>query len=201
MAIKTQTSDFPRNGIKYNALPFPETKIATDEKRKIRNRGLACNFTLSRLLKPFCTVQIGSCQMERWRACRGCANQWWASATAFDAVPHQRLLMELEHYAITENSGIWLRSWLTKRTQTVLLKGMASNPVRVCGVPQGTVLGPLNVFALHKWHSKWYLKVFKGSSLCWWLWIVDGKEDEIKLQSDLEELTSWAGKWQMTFRH
>ena len=37
-----------RNGIEYNTLPFPITnlQIATDENRKIRNRGLACKVTL-----------------------------------------------------------------------------------------------------------------------------------------------------------
>ena len=37
-----------RNGIEYNTLPFPITnpQIATDENRKIRNRGLACTLKL-----------------------------------------------------------------------------------------------------------------------------------------------------------
>ena len=63
---------------------------------------------------------------------------------AFDKVPHQRLLSKLEHYGVTDNLWNWIQHWLTTRTQTVDLEGMASQPVKVkSGVPQGTVLGPL----------------------------------------------------------
>ena len=38
----------------------------------------------------------------------------------------------------------WLNSWLSGRTQQVVLDGQASDPVTVLsGVPQGSVLGPI----------------------------------------------------------
>ena len=49
VAIKTQNCHtIRRNGSEFNTLPFPITnlQIATDENRKIRNRGLACKLTL-----------------------------------------------------------------------------------------------------------------------------------------------------------
>ena len=63
---------------------------------------------------------------------------------AFDKVPHQRLLSKLEHYGVTGNLWNWIQHWLTAYTQTVVLEGIASQPVKVkSDMPQGTVLGPL----------------------------------------------------------
>ena len=63
---------------------------------------------------------------------------------AFDRVPHERLLKKLEHYGIRDNVHRWIRSFLTDRTQQVLVEGATSDSIPVIsGVPQGTVLGPL----------------------------------------------------------
>ena len=63
---------------------------------------------------------------------------------AFDKVPHQRLLSKLHHYEIQGKTLAWINSWLTERSQRVVVDGEASSLVKVtCGVPQGTVLGPL----------------------------------------------------------
>ena len=51
---------------------------------------------------------------------------------------------KLHHYGIQGNLYNWISSWLTKRTQQVVIKGHNSSYVNVSsGVPQGTVLGPL----------------------------------------------------------
>ena len=63
---------------------------------------------------------------------------------AFDTVPHKRLLAKLQHYKIDNHVWAWTQSWLTQRTQSVVVDGASSQPVSVLsGVPQGTVLGPL----------------------------------------------------------
>ena len=68
---------------------------------------------------------------------------------AFDKVPHQRLLMKLEHYGATRTTLQWIRSFLSDRTQKVVVecKSSSSAPV-TSGVPHGTVLAPS--FSLHK---------------------------------------------------
>ena len=63
-------------------------------------------------------------------------------AKAFDKVPHRRLLHKLDYYGIRGSTHKWINSWLSGRTQQVVLDGQASDPVPVLsGVPQGSVLG------------------------------------------------------------
>ena len=63
---------------------------------------------------------------------------------AFDTVNHQILLDKLEHYGIRGIALAWLRSYLSNRSQYVSLNGCSSNHLNIiCGVPQGSVLGPL----------------------------------------------------------
>ena len=61
-------------------------------------------------------------------------------ARAFDKVPHRRLLHKLEYYGIRGSTHKWTNSWLSGRTQQVVLNGQPSDPVPVLsGVPQGSV--------------------------------------------------------------
>ncbi len=63
---------------------------------------------------------------------------------AFDTVNHQILLSILDHYGIRDNSLKWVQSYLTNRKQFVSLSGAKSKYMNIsCGVPQGSILGPL----------------------------------------------------------
>ena len=61
-------------------------------------------------------------------------------AKAFDKVPHRRLLFKLEYYGIRVSTHKRISSWLSGRSQQVVLDGQTSEPVPV-SVPQGSVLG------------------------------------------------------------
>ena len=63
---------------------------------------------------------------------------------AFDKVNHEILLYTLEHYGFTGIAYSWFKSHLHKRTETVSINGSNANELIInCGVPQGSVLGPL----------------------------------------------------------
>ena len=65
-------------------------------------------------------------------------------AKAFDKVPQRRLLYKLDYYGIRGSTHRWISSWLSSRSQQVVLDGQVSDPVPVLsGVPQGSVLGPV----------------------------------------------------------
>ena len=63
---------------------------------------------------------------------------------AFDTLLHNILLKKLEHYGIRGKSLDLLENYLTNRKQYVCINDMKSEMLDVtCGVPQGSVLGPL----------------------------------------------------------
>ena len=54
------------------------------------------------------------------------------------------MLRKLDNYGIRGHALDWFKSYLTGREQYVYYKGVSSNVLSVeCGVPQGSVLGPL----------------------------------------------------------
>lgn len=62
---------------------------------------------------------------------------------AFDAINHNLLLKKLERYGIIGIVSDWIKSYLQKRQQFVMLGDVCSSCLDiVCGVPQGSVLGP-----------------------------------------------------------
>ena len=63
---------------------------------------------------------------------------------AFDTVDHGILLKKLEHYGFRNIENIWFKNYLGDRFQYVSIDGIDSSlRIMTCGVPQGSVLGPL----------------------------------------------------------
>ena len=63
---------------------------------------------------------------------------------AFAVVDHMSLSSKLSHYGICENAYNWCKSYLENRTQMCFINGsLSNNRSLTCGVPQGTILGPL----------------------------------------------------------
>ena len=62
----------------------------------------------------------------------------------FDTVNHNILLRKLEFYGIRGIALQWFKNYLTGRKQYVLYNNTQSSKQYItCGVPQGSVLGPL----------------------------------------------------------
>ena len=63
---------------------------------------------------------------------------------AFDTEDHQILLAKLHNYGIRGIIYSWFKNYLTNRKQFVSVCGVSSQLTYItCGVPQGSVLGPL----------------------------------------------------------
>ena len=122
-------------------------------------------------------------------------------AKAFDSVTHKRLLLKAHYYGIRNKSNTWLRSFLTGRSQRVVVNGSNStwSPV-LSGVPQGTVLGPILFLMFindlpHNIASG--IKLFADD--CVFYRPINSTEDHLALQRDLDQLDTWASTWQMKF--
>ena len=63
---------------------------------------------------------------------------------AFDTVNHKILLNKLEHHGVRDSMLNWFKSYLIEHKQYVSFNGQSSELlINNCGVPQGSVLGPL----------------------------------------------------------
>ena len=118
-------------------------------------------------------------------------------AKAFDKVPHRRLLHKLEYYGIRGSTHKWINSWLSGRTQQVVLDGQASDPVPVLsGVPQGSVLGlVLFLLFINDLPDNIRSSVRLFADDCVLYRNIHSLQDCLTLQEDLTSLGQWEADW------
>ena len=114
---------------------------------------------------------------------------------AFDTVDHQILLKKLELYGIKGQALSFLESYLSNRNQKCQIQGSVSSEKLIkCGVPQGSILGPLffllYINDLPQCLDKTKPRLFADDTNL----IVSGDsitDLETAVNSDLEKLRKW----------
>jgi hypothetical protein len=120
---------------------------------------------------------------------------------AFDTVPHNRLMLKLDHYGVRNKTYTWIANFLKHRKQRVVVGGEHSAWTEVLsGVPQGTVLGPL-LFLVYindlpqNIHSE--VRLFADDCVLYRQ--IKNQHDHDQLQEDLNTLVKWQNDWQLHF--
>lgn len=124
---------------------------------------------------------------------------------AFDKVWHPGLIEKLQAAGISGRLLDWLKSFISGRSQRVIIDGSESCPLSIgAGVPQGSILGP-TLFLLFINDLKLTLKneVIMFADDTTLFSIVDSKDDRgnvaKSLNEDLVQVERWAKKWFVTF--
>ena len=151
------------------------------------------------LCKQFCWLNWIQCKLSA-RNLTGVV--YVDFSRAFDSVVHSKLIYKLQNYGIEGKLLNWITSFLSNRSQRVVLDNtyFTSSPV-LSGVVQGSVLGPL-LFLIF---INELITVCNGTSELV-LFADDVKlytiasfdTASIDLQNSLDELYSWSEKWQLS---
>ena len=120
---------------------------------------------------------------------------------AFDMVPHNSLLVKLSGYGIQDKTLDWIGSFLSDRSQRVVVEGEQSDPAPVTsGVPQGSVLGPILFLVFINDLPKAInssCRLFADDTIVYRE--ISSPTDSAALQHNLEALQCWEKRWGMSF--
>ncbi|KAK7093942.1 hypothetical protein V1264_007621 [Littorina saxatilis] len=120
---------------------------------------------------------------------------------AFDSVPHKRLLSKVAAHGIQGKVLRWVESFLTDRTQCVVVNGASSQQAKVTsGVPQGSVCGPL-LFVIYindlPEVCSCPVRLFADDTKVYTRSDTEGGPEA--LQHDLDSLQQWSDNWLLRF--
>lgn len=121
---------------------------------------------------------------------------------AFDRVWHDGLLFKLQCFGINGYMLKWFSSYLSDRSQRVVLNGITSSPLPIkAGVPQGSILGPI-LFLIYANDITQDLQsdpfLFADDTTL--LDIFDNSyQSDLLLNSDLLKIQIWAKQWLVDF--
>ncbi len=114
---------------------------------------------------------------------------------AFDTVNHDRLIDKLSWYGIRGIAQLWFKNFLLERMQkTVFNSAESSSRLVECGVPQGSILGPLlyiiYVNDMQRVLSHCQISLYADDTA---LYIPGARCDEVEslLQQDLNRISRW----------
>ena len=112
-------------------------------------------------------------------------------ATAFDIVPHERLMQKITAHGIGGKILAWIKGWLSERKQRVCIQGERSSWRNVRSeVPQGSVLGPvLFMIFINDTYVHFVSSILKFADDTKVFSEVNNDHDRIKLQDDLNKLS------------
>ena len=163
--LLSQTFDHKAEHLKFITETYQYIQLIDQPTRFTSSKGHALSLSHSQLLEYF---QAGNLLTESQSGFRpnhststaliSAVNLWLANMDAgklngsvfidlkkaFDTVDHNILLRKLYCYGVNGNALQLLKSYLTDRTQRCYVNGVLSTEQYVsCGIPQGSILGPL----------------------------------------------------------
>ena len=115
-------------------------------------------------------------------------------AKAFDTVDHEILMNKLCIYGVRGLPAKLLQNYLSHRTQQTIINNTKSNIQTInCGIPQGSILGPLlfNIYINDIIHvSNFSINLFADDA-CLLLSSKDPKDLESKVNIELDKINQW----------
>jgi len=122
---------------------------------------------------------------------------------AFDSVPHKLLILKLTTFGISGKLLEWFANYLSNRYQRVVLDGACSDWLPVeSGVPQGSILGPLEFILFNNdlpqaLSPNTFIGIFADDTKIYR--VIKTIRDCLTLQYDIDKITAWGKKWGMKF--